>query len=305
MCVIYLSRVLPIDSRLLSVSSSIELSSKHITGGSVKLVYSLIYTIFLVRFPWSCSICFTHLNSIQPQGMGLQYGSDLMLVLLPAHLKDAMHLDHFSMTVKTKHYLSGSWLSDNGTDTSFLAHNATWSFTHTITSEDITMFKGCVRSYASPIYLQPIRDWWPKLILVPLFAILVSMMLQQRPNRKAMAIQVIISCAAFFGNFAINEYLISSETIVSATGAFIIGLVGTIIQKHFGGTGFTSMLPAILFLVPSGLSSSGGLAGDGTGIELGRKMVEVTVGITVGLFMGQAVAYLGKTGSRQNVAFSF
>jgi hypothetical protein len=67
--------------------------------------------------------------------------------------------------------------------------------------------------------------------------------------------------------------------------------------------GFTSMVTGVLFLVPSGLSQAGGLTA-GSGINIGGAMIAVTIGITVGLFMSQALVYM--FGSRKNAAmFSF
>jgi hypothetical protein len=71
-----------------------------------------------------------------------------------------------------------------------------------------------------------------------------------------------------------------------------------------GGTAFTSMVTGVLFLVPSGLSQAGGITADGSGVDIGSAMIAVTIGITVGLFMSQALVYM--FGSRKNAAvFSF
>jgi hypothetical protein len=54
----------------------------------------------------------------------------------------------------------------------------------------------------------------------------------------------------------------------------------------------------------SGLSQAGGITANGNGIDIGGAMIAVTIGITVGLFMSQALVYT--FGSRKNAAvFSF
>lgn len=54
----------------------------------------------------------------------------------------------------------------------------------------------------------------------------------------------------------------------------------------------------------SGLSQAGGITANGNGIEIGGAMIAVTIGITVGLFMSQALVYM--FGTRKNAAvFSF
>lgn len=54
----------------------------------------------------------------------------------------------------------------------------------------------------------------------------------------------------------------------------------------------------------SGLSQAGGITAQGDGIEIGAAMIEVTIGITVGLFMSQTLVYM--FGRRKNAAiFSF
>jgi hypothetical protein len=56
----------------------------------------------------------------------------------------------------------------------------------------------------------------------------------------------------------------------------------------------------------SGLSQAGGgaITASGNGIDIGSAMIVVTIGITVGLFMSQALVYM--FGTRKNAAmFSF
>lgn len=57
-------------------------------------------------------------------------------------------------------------------------------------------------------------------------------------------------------------------------------------------------------MIQSGLSAVGGITAQGSGIDIGGAMISVTIGITVGLFVSQAIVYA--FGARKNAAiFSF
>lgn len=115
---------------------------------------------------------------------------------------------------------------------------------------------------------------------------------------------VIISCCSYAANKVANHYIFNRSDVVSAIGAFTVGLLGNIYSRKMGGTAFTSMVTGVLFLVPSGLSSAGGITANGNGIDIGGAMIAVTIGITVGLFMSQSLVYT--FGSRKSAAvFSF
>ncbi|KIY49341.1 DUF1212-domain-containing protein [Fistulina hepatica ATCC 64428] len=212
----------------LILSSSLELASKNIVCGSVKMVYALIYTLFL--------------------GFGLQIGSDFYLF-----------------------------------------------------QQDIV--DGCYRPKSFPWFLQPF-PYWCAFFIVPVFSLLSSLANLQPLRSKQLPIMVVISCCSYASNKVANHYIFNRSDIVSAIGAFTVGLLGNIYSRKMGGTAFTSMVTGVLFLVPSGLSQAGGITANGNGIDIGGAMIAVTIGITVGLFMSQALVYM--FGSRKNAAvFSF
>ncbi|KAF8272582.1 hypothetical protein EI94DRAFT_1677923 [Lactarius quietus] len=214
----------------LILSSSLELASKNILCGSVKMVYALIYTLFL--------------------GFGLQIGSDLYLLF-----------DH--------------------------------------------MHEGCYRAPGFPWYLQPF-PFWSQFITVPLFATLLSLANLQPWREHDLVVMVVISCISYVANKAANHFIFNRSDVVSAIGAFAVGLLGNIYSRTFGGTAFTVMVTGVLFLVPSGLSQAdgGAITASGNGVDIGSAMIAVTIGITVGLFMSQALVYM--FGTRKNAAmFSF
>ncbi|CAD6588415.1 MAG: hypothetical protein CYPHOPRED_004382, partial [Cyphobasidiales sp. Tagirdzhanova-0007] len=94
--------------------------------------------------------------------------------------------------------------------------------------------------------------------------------------------------------------IFNHSDIVSFIGSFVIGILGNLYSRLFRGTGFVVMVTGVLFLVPSGIAAAGGLAmtetgnsGDSysNGLIIGFRMVQVAIGITVGLFFSSFVVY--------------
>ncbi|KAH8106158.1 DUF1212-domain-containing protein [Cristinia sonorae] len=271
----------------LILTSSLELASKNIVCGSVKMVYALIYTLFL--------------------GFGLQIGSDLYL-LVDHNARDDL-TTAVSSNVQTALSLTGRFWTDNntvmGNNTHFFHTNGPTPFTFTtsmpLLHEHIVV--GCYRPPSFPWYLQPF-PWWTQFLIVPTFSILSSLGNLQPLFTLDLIVMIVISCSSYAANKVANHFIFQRSDVVSAIGAFVVGLMGNIYSRKMGGTAFTVMVTGVLFLVPSGLSQAGGIAAQGDGIEIGNAMVAVTIGITVGLFMSQAIVYM--FGSRKNAAiFSF
>jgi len=63
-------------------------------------------------------------------------------------------------------------------------------------------------------------------------------------------VMVVISCCSYATNKVANHYIFNRSDIVSAIGAFTVGLLGNIYSRKMGGTAFTSMVTGVLFLVP-------------------------------------------------------
>ncbi|KAJ3802026.1 hypothetical protein GGU11DRAFT_813697 [Lentinula aff. detonsa] len=264
----------------LILSSSLELASKNIVCGSVKMVYALIYTLFL--------------------GFGLQIGSDFYL-LIDRSMRHK--LDALASSLSSTVTLTGSWVADNSTDNGTLPVIGTWTFTHAVPSNQVDIVDGCYRPKHFPWYLQSFPTWTAFLI-VPAFSLLSSLANLQPFRSKQLPVMVVISCASYASNKIANHYIFNRSDVVSAIGAFTVGVLGNAYSRKMGGTAFTSMVTGVLFLVPSGLSQAGGITANGNGIDIGGAMIAVTIGITVGLFMSQALVYM--FGTRKNAAvFSF
>ncbi|TFK91845.1 DUF1212-domain-containing protein [Polyporus arcularius HHB13444] len=267
----------------LILSSSLELASKNIVCGSVKMVYALIYTLFL--------------------GFGLQIGSDLFLLFDQGARHDLAAL---AARMQTTSAITGTFVSDNGT---FMNINhgepltGTFSFVSGSPFVREHIIDGCYRPPGFPWYLQPF-PWWAQFLIVPTFSILSSLANLQPFWTIELIVMVVISCVSYAANKVANHFIFNRSDVVSAIGAFAVGLLGNIYSRKMGGTAFTSMVTGVLFLVPSGLSQAGGITAQGNGIDIGGAMIAVTIGITVGLFMSQALVYM--FGSRKNAAiFSF
>lgn len=278
------SSIIGILPGYLILSSSLELASKNIVCGSVKMVYALIYTLFL--------------------GFGLQIGSDLYLLFD----RSARHeLASLAARMTSSVTVSGLFVSDNTTSIASELNrgtiNGAFTFTNSTPFIREYIIDGCYRPPEFPWYLQPF-PWWTQFIIVPIFSILSSLANLQPIWTLELIVMVVISCIAYAANKVANHFIFNRSDVVSAIGAFAVGLLGNLYSRKFGGTAFTAMVTGVLFLVPSGLSQAGGITAQGDGIDIGGAMIAVAIGITVGLFMSQAIVYM--FGSRKNAAvFSF
>lgn len=212
------------------VSSSLELASKNIVCGSVKMVYSLIYTLFL--------------------GFGLQIGSDFYLLVDRGARRN---LETLSARMAAVVSVSGTFVSDNSTSYMSVAEGnplrGTYTFTSTAPLTEEHIRNGCYRPPDFPWYLQPF-PWWSQFIIVPIFSTLSSLANQQPLFTIELVVMVVISCAAYAANKVADHYIFNRSDVVSAIGAFAVGLLGNVYSRKMGGTAFTSMVTGVLFLVP-------------------------------------------------------
>jgi hypothetical protein len=184
---------------------------------------------------------------IPVQGFGLQIGSDLYLLFD----RSSRHkLDALAASLSTTVALAGSWVSDaNPTGNLTMPMNGTFTFTHAIPLSDKNILNGCYRPRSFPWYLQPF-PFWTEFIIVPVFSILSSLANLQPFRSKQLPVMVIISCCSYASNKIANHYIFNRSDVVSAIGAFTVGLLGNIYSRKMGGTAFTSMVTGVLFLVP-------------------------------------------------------
>lgn len=180
------------------------------------------------------------------KGFGLQIGSDFYL-LLDRSMRH--RLDDLAANLANNVALTGTWMADNGTENSPIPLVGTWTFTHAVAIETLDIVKGCYRPRSFPWYLQPF-PFWTTFIIVPAFSTLSSLSNLQPLKSKQLPVMVVISCASYASNKIANHYIFNRSDIVSAIGAFTVGVLGNVYSRKMGGTAFTSMVTGVLFLVP-------------------------------------------------------
>ncbi|KAI0652067.1 hypothetical protein C8Q79DRAFT_1005298 [Trametes meyenii] len=265
--------------------SALELTSRNILCGSVRMVYAIIYTLFL--------------------GFGLTIGSDFYLLVNPHARRNLI-----ATAMLDSETLHGYILNSN-TTTPLSQLGGTFTFMETADSGTSHIIKGCYRNPSWPWYRQPF-PWWTMLFLVPIYSTCSSIANLQSIRSVQLPIMVFFSCAAYAANKGANYFISDRGDIVSAFGALIIGLCGNTYSRVVGGTAFTSMVTGVLFLVPSAIGNGGGLiqnygssaAQYSSSFELGIRMIQVAIGVTIGLFVAQIMVYA--LGRRKNAAhFAF
>lgn len=230
------------------LTGSLELQSKNIVAGSVRMFYAIIYSMFL--------------------GFGITLGAAIY-----------------------------GWIDSNAT------------------SETV-----CTRSC----------DDWFRMIFVPAFSVFVALVNQA--SFRQLPIMVVISSAGYAVTYFVGKKVAGSAEFTSAIGAFVIGILGNVYSRVGHGLAFAAMLPAIFVQVPSGIASQGSLVAgiatadaivsngttNGTSsttssatssddssniMSLGFTMIQVCIGITVGLFVATLVIY--PFGKKRSGLFTF
>ncbi|KAH9056914.1 hypothetical protein EDB87DRAFT_1833333 [Lactarius vividus] len=266
--------------------SALELTSRNILCGSVRLIYAIIYTFFL--------------------GFGLTIGSDISILFVNHKGYDSLGVIKNGLQADVMH----------GTFTAHNASNSTTqpSFTGTfgfLNATNSHVSRGCYRDPGWPWYRQPF-PWWTMFFLVPLYSTCSSLSNLQSFRSSRLPIMVIFSCCSYTANKASNWFLADKGALAPAAGALVIGLLGNIYSRWSRGTAFTSMVTGVLFLVPSGLAQAGGLTGNYdssvqqyySSFTLGLRMIQVAIGVTIGLFVSQSLIYaFSATSSAAEMAF--
>lgn len=166
-----------------------------------------------------------------------------------------------------------------------------------------------------------------RFIWAPLFACCTGLIYQAR--WRQLPVMAFIAVCGHQANFWISTQLSSNPQVANAIGAFVIGCISNLYSRLFHGLAATAMLPAIYCQVPGGLASSGSLvagvtsaneiagnktassaaqgpsnsSSDGTIFNVGYSMVQVAIGISVGLYLSALVVY--PYGKRKSALGSF
>ncbi|KAB8290807.1 hypothetical protein EYC80_008444 [Monilinia laxa] len=171
---------------------------------------------------------------------------------------------------------------------------------------------------------------------VPIFTLCLAVINQAK--FKQMPVMLSISFTGYIVNFFSAKRFPSSAQISNTLGALAVGVLGNLYSRVRHGVAAAALLPAIFVQVPSGLAASGSLlAGlstadsitntttyangtakvNGTStvtvsssedlntivFNVGYSMIQVAIGITVGLFLSALIVY--PFGKRRSGLFSF
>jgi uncharacterized membrane protein YjjP (DUF1212 family) len=164
-----------------------------------------------------------------------------------------------------------------------------------------------------------------RFIFVPIYVIFLAVINQAK--WKQVPVMIIIATCGYITNYFSTTKLGSRSEVANTVGAFTLGILGNLYSRLWHGHAATAILPGIFVLVPSGLASSGSLiaginyanqvrenlqkGGNGTDTSsqdtsiasLGFGMIQVAIGISVGLFLAALVVY--PFGKRRSGLFSF
>ncbi len=221
------------------LSGALEIQSRSIVSGTVRMFYAIVYSLFL--------------------GFGITLGSALY-----------------------------GWIDSNA-----------------VTSTT------CSATALSPIW---------NLLFIPAFTIFATLGVEARWSQ--LPVMVIIASAGYAVYYFSAKHF-SIAQFNAALGAFVVGLLSNLYSRFgmpfrrlgYCGSAFTAMYPGIIDLVPGSVASrnvlaagitqlnsagsttsgsSSDLIGDST-LTFGITMIEVSIGISVGLFLSAIIVYpLGK-----------
>lgn len=165
-----------------AVCGSLELASRNLVAGSVKLVYAIIYSLFL--------------------GFGLSIGSELFLVFDPA-LRTTL-----TAPPPNTYSIVGTLIPGNGT---FTTMQGVFTFTNT-TLGDVYDATAALRTGSVSCYRDPEWPWWRQSItpywmflLVPAFSCSLSLWVLQPFRDRQFFVGVFIACAGFAANYFANN----------------------------------------------------------------------------------------------------
>ncbi|CAI5760240.1 unnamed protein product [Candida verbasci] len=150
-----------------------------------------------------------------------------------------------------------------------------------------------------------------RILFVPMFATMLGLINQAR--WKQLPMMIFIASVGYIGTYFAGKHFSNVTEFTACIGAFIVGILGNLYSRIWKGMAVSAMLPAIFVQVPSGIASKSTLisgiatadqitsrngtttttdANDKTSsLSFGATMVEVSIGISVGLFAAALVVY--------------
>jgi uncharacterized membrane protein YjjB (DUF3815 family) len=203
--------------------SSLDLANKHTLSGSINLVYTLTYTLFL-------AFCLT-------------FGSDLFVIVRDVITK-GKHPESLagSMTIVGSFNFSSTNITGSGI-------GDIWNGTLTFVNSTNNAAVGCTRDPSWGWYTHPFPVW-SKAILVPAYSFFVSLHHQQNIRSRQFVAMIIISVAAYTANYLSSRYLFQRSEVVTTVGAFVVGVLSNLYSRLFKGSRFSVSVTGFIFLVP-------------------------------------------------------
>lgn len=152
----------------------------------------------------------------------------------------------------------------------------------------------------------PLNDKF-RILFVPMFSACLGLINQARFIQ--LPVMLIIACAGYVGTYFAGKHFSEVTEFTACIGAFIVGVLGNFYSRIWKGMAVSAMLPAIFVQVPSGIASQSTLVSgianadkitnssstDDTSpvnsLSFGATMVQVSIGISVGLFAAAIVVY--------------
>jgi uncharacterized membrane protein YjjB (DUF3815 family) len=247
----------------LILTAGLEIAARQPSAGALRLVYGLIYALFL--------------------GVGLQVGSDVVLAFVPA---ERTRLRALAQALADTYALAGNLtgLGADGRPSGPPSMPGLWTFAGAARAppplaEPLAGY--CPRPAGAP--------WWAPLALAPSTAALTALQHDHAWRTPAFALTVLVACAGFGANHAALRVFPGEPALVGALAALAVGALGNAYARVARTPAYAVALAGILFLVPSVFGEAGGVALDGDGLAIGRDILDLTIGNTVGLFLSEAL----------------
>ncbi|ONH67598.1 Pheromone-regulated membrane protein 10 [Cyberlindnera fabianii] len=152
-----------------------------------------------------------------------------------------------------------------------------------------------------------ISDWW-RFLFVPLFTCGLATINQARLFQ--LPVMLFISCAGHVVSYFSGKHFYNSTQFTAAIASFVIGVLGNLYSRIFKGIAVSAMLPAVFVQIPGGMAAKDALlsgiqaanqitSNSSTstteqalsGMAVGINLIQVCIGITVGLFVSTIVVY--------------
>ncbi|ORY35057.1 hypothetical protein BCR39DRAFT_516439 [Naematelia encephala] len=275
---------------------ALELGSRNVVAGAIRIVWAIVYTLFL--------------------SFGLSIGSQIWDAFGPAQLSaDDISTSGSSLQSVT---IQGSFTSNSSSwDQTF--NNGTFTFQNGTSAATQATTVACYRNpnWDYWWYVKP-SAWW-LFLLVPVFAFSLAIWFRAAWNSRDMLVMVVVASAGYVVNYFLSEQ-IDQTNVVSAVAAFTVGVLGNLYSRIGGGSAFPSMVVGILLEVPNAIAAAGGLSASSsdsssdssssdtssqinTAVIVSIRMVQVGIGLAIGLFVAALVVY--PFGKKRRYIFSY